>query len=272
MNRMALLIAVGAGVAGIALLFAHMRSFEKPASGGDPVSVLIASQEIPIGVAITEEMLAVRDLPESYVEERHIRVADARKVVGVRVNTSVQANESLLWTDLSTGSARRNLSGLIQSGKRAITVRGEDGTLNSLVRPGDRVDLLLTADRAGQPVTVPLLQNLLVLAVGDDVGGGASEGGKSTSNYARNAVTIGVTLAQAQMISIATSKGKLTPVLRNPADIAVIDDLPETTGADVMSADKLAETQARAQKAAEKQPGLPAEAGGDAGKGIERVQ
>jgi pilus assembly protein CpaB len=264
---MALLIAVGAGVAGIALLYAHMRSFEKEASGGDPVPVLIASKEIPLGAAITEEMLAVRDLPEAYVEERHIRVADSRKVIGVRVNTAVQANESLLWSDLATGGARRNLSGLIQSGKRAVTVRGEDGTLNSLVRPGDRVDLLLTAERGTQAVTVPLLQNLLVLAVGDDLGNG-TEGATTPSNYSRNAVTLGVTLAQAQLISIATSRGKLTPVLRNPADIAVIDDLPETTAADLMIAEKLADPRARSHRTEKPPTPLPSVA---AGKEIERV-
>jgi pilus assembly protein CpaB len=244
MNRIALLVALGAGLGGAILLETYKARFEEEKSGGDPVSVLYLNQDLPLGKAITQEMLGVRDLPEAYVEDRHIRESDARKVIGVRANQALQANESLFWTDLATGSARRNLSMVIQNGKRAITVRGDEGTLTSLLKPGDRVDLLMTANRGTETVTFPLLQNLLVLAVGTDLGHGDEDVGMSS--YAlRGSVTLSVTLAEAQLVSIATQSGTLTPVLRNPADIVVAEDFPETTKADVLAAEKVAEAQDR---------------------------
>ena len=53
------------------------------------------------------------------------------------------------------------------------------------------------------------------------------------------------TLAEAQLVSVATQSGKLTPVLRNPADIVIAEDFPETTRADVLEAEKVAEAQNR---------------------------
>ncbi len=243
MNRIALLVAVGAGVAGVVLLETYKARFEEEKSGGEPVAVLTLTQDLPLGTPITQEILAVRELPEAYVEERHIRESDARKVIGVRPSHAIQANESLLWTDLATGGARRNLSTVIQNGKRAITVPGQEGTLTALVKPGDRVDLLMTANRGLEMVTFPLLQNLLVLAVGTDLGHGDEETGSTTSNNMRHAVTVSVTLSEAQLISIAMQTGRLTPVLRNPADIVVAENFPEATKADVLAAEKAAEAQ-----------------------------
>jgi pilus assembly protein CpaB len=260
MNRIALMVAVGAGVAGVFLLETYKARFEDEKSGGEPISVLVLTQDLPLGTPISQEVLAVRDLPEAYVEERHIRETDARKVIGVRANHAIQANESLLWTDLATGGARRNLSMVIQSGKRAITVAGDKGTLNSLLRPGDRVDLLLTAARGADTVTYPLLQNLLVLAVGSDVGHGEEDDGKM-GGISKNAVTLSVTLKEAQLISVAGQSGKLTPVLRNPADIVVAEQVPETTKADVLEAERVAAAQNRRQINM-----------GSVGKEIERVQ
>jgi pilus assembly protein CpaB len=188
-------------------------------------------------------MLAARDLPEAYLEDRHIRAVDARKVVGVRTSHAIQANESVMWSDLATAEGRRSLSGVIQNGKRAFTVTSDNGTLSPLVRPGDRVDLLLTTERGSDTVTFPLLQNLLVLAVGSDVGQGAEERGTVAGTMMRNAVTVSVTLAQAQLIAVASRRGKVTPILRNPSDIAVIEGVLETSTSDVLEAERLSDIQ-----------------------------
>ena len=58
MTRKAIIAAIACAVAGLVMLFLYMQRFEEEASGGPPVMVLIATRDIHLGTAITEDMLA----------------------------------------------------------------------------------------------------------------------------------------------------------------------------------------------------------------------
>jgi pilus assembly protein CpaB len=188
-------------------------------------------------------MLGVRYMPEAYVEFRHIRARDASRIIGVRMSMEVKANESILWSDLATTTGeRRDLSSLVRNGMRAITIRADATSgFGGLLRPGDRVDAFLTVSRANDDdarVTIPLLQNVIVLAVGQDTG--AIQDGNARRAASISQVTLGVTVTQAQLVAFATDRGRLTLVLRNPDDIAILKDLPETTVDDILEAERKA--------------------------------
>jgi pilus assembly protein CpaB len=234
-DRKALVIALGLAVLGGVCLLLYMRRFEAETSGGPKVPVLIATRDIPIGVALQRGMLGVRQLPQAYVEQRHILLGDTDTVIGARMSMAVHANEAILWSDLaSMQSERRDLSGLIEPGMRAMIFNargggGGGGMFGGLLRPGDRVDILHTPNRAGAgPLTITLLQNVVVLAIGSDTGGG-----ELTSARGSRVVTVSVTPEQAQLIVHASSEGPLDVVLRNPDDIVVLKDLPEVGDADI---------------------------------------
>lgn len=257
MNRKALIAAGIAALAGLGMLFLYMKRFEAEASGGAPVMVLMATQDIPMGTAITRAMVGARPLPTAYLEERHIRASDAERIYGIRVSMGVKANESVLWSDLATTSEqRRDLSALVRNGQRAITVRaGLTSSFGGMLRPGDRVDVLLTADRPGSTVagvgdlvmsrvTIPLLQNLIVLAVGRDTGGEqaatAAHPTAARVGAQPNQVTLSATVAQSQTLTYAADRGELTLILRNPDDIAILDGLPETSARDILEPERRA--------------------------------
>ncbi len=240
MNVKALIAAAVAAVIGIYMLWTYKQRFEAKASGGRKVGVLIVTRDIPIGTKITPDRLAVRDLPEDYLEPRHIREADAQRIIGVRVRTRLEANESLLWSDLATASGEaRDLASLIRPGMRAIAIRATpESSFDGLLRPGDRVDVLLTTERAGSSdrITMPLEQNLLVLATGRDVG--ATDQG-DTKRGRQATVTLAATLEQAEILAFGIDRGDLTLVLRHPDDIATVEGMPEATVASIMEpADK----------------------------------
>ncbi|HTE51116.1 MAG TPA: Flp pilus assembly protein CpaB [Kofleriaceae bacterium] len=241
MNRKALLAALFMALAGVALLLLYKERLEAEASGGEPVGVLMAVEDIPLGAVLTDQMLGVRQIPGSYVEFRHIRASDAARVIGVRVSMEVKANESILWTDLATTSGeRRDLSSLVKSGMRAITIRADaTSAFGGLLRPGDRVDAFLTVAREGDAngrVTIPLLQNVIVLAVGQDTGALEEEPSRKAGPV--NQVTLGVTVAQAQVVAFSTDRGRLSLVLRNPDDIAMLDGIPDTTVEKILDAER----------------------------------
>ncbi|MBI5512398.1 MAG: Flp pilus assembly protein CpaB [Deltaproteobacteria bacterium] len=251
MNTKALVIAIGAATLGLMFLLLYKKRFETEASGGPPIQVLIAVQDIPLGTALSENMLGVRRIPQAYVEDRFIRQTDARRILGVRVSMGLRANQVVLWTDLATASdARRDLSSLVSTGMRAITVQTNvTGSFGGLIRPGDRVDVLATLSRTSddsQRVTIPLLQNVLVLAAGRDTGGEAQRQTVNGTGAAPNQsvevaqVTLSVCMEDAALLTYAGDRGGgggrhtgLVMVLRNPEDIAIIEGLPETNIDDI---------------------------------------
>lgn len=233
MKKLGLLVSIGAGLGSLILGQLYLQRLEVEVSGGPKVAVLVAAADLPVGGTLTEARLAVRDIPQAYVEGRQVKASDLKKVLGTRVTAGLQANETLLWTDLAKFSdQRRILSGLVQQGSRAVALDSRSSDFQGLLRPGDRVDVLLTASDKGGTAT--LLQNLLVLSVGsniarvdDDAPKGSSRGGS---------VTVSATLEQAQVLAEAQQHGRLTLVLRNADDITLVDGLPETTGANLLTA------------------------------------
>ncbi len=253
MNRAAFVAAGVAAIIGFALLWLYMERLKDETSGGPPVAVLMATMDVPLGGILTQEMIGTRNLPSGYVEERHIRAADAERIIGVRVSMGVKANESLLWTDLATtAQQRRDLSGLVGDGMRAVTIRADAASaFGGLLRPGDRVDSLLTMTREDnrEKVTIPLLQNILVLAVGADVGATTSRRQAQRRTYQQ--VTMSETVDQAQHLTFSGSIGDLTLILRNPDDITILEELPETTIRDVIEIE-------RRRRATRREPQAPA--------------
>ena len=228
----ALLLAVGGAV----LLWIYKQRFEAEMSGGPKIPVLVATGDIGLGERIRPEHLGVRGIPISYIDDRAVRASQAEKVVGLRVRSRIKANESILWSDLSSaGRDSRDLAGMVQPGMRAVSFSATVASaFHGLLRPGDRVDVLLTTERPGggeQRVTFALLQNVLVLAVGDDLGATEREGqqlGLSTT------VSVGVSAEQAQVLAFALDRGPLTLSLRNPEDIETLEGLPETEAFDIL--------------------------------------
>ncbi len=241
-QRKALLVSLIIGAAGAALTFVYMKRFESKVTGGEMISVVIATEDVPIGGVINRNMLGIRDLPQAYTEARHVRAREIDQIIGARVTAGVHANESLLWTDLSGASdERRGLSALVQSGMRAVTVKTSLGSnFAGLLRPGDRVDLLFQGIDRGS--LIPLLQNMLVLAIGSDMGG---KRGKNTTFGNASTVTLSATLEQAQVLAFAQLNGLISLTLRNPDDITVIDKPPTTTAADLNDSEKRASLQKR---------------------------
>lgn len=242
LNRVALILALVLAGIGAALLLVYKQRFEKQVSGGRPVAVLVAREEIRLGAMVTEDNVAIRKIPEAYVEERHIRAEDASRIMSLRVSMPVRPNQTLLWSDLVTNSEhRRNLSSLVPKGLRAVRVKVQTtSSFQGLLRPGDRVDVLYTPysdPKIRGQFTVILLQNVLVLAVGSDTGGDLSEGGRRQQRSFEQA-TLSVTIEDASILTHATNTGVLSLTLRNPADVTVNDDPARATSEQVLQRPK----------------------------------
>jgi pilus assembly protein CpaB len=246
MNRVAVAASLGVAVFGFVLLTVYVRQFQREAAGGDPVELLAMRRDVPAGEPLTEQMLVVRALPENYLEDRQVLATDLPRVLGVRASIGLTANQTLLWTDLGTTSRDRgSFSSRIPRGMRAMSIStASRRAFSNLMRPGDRVDVLLTKAKPGpegKVVTLPLLQNLLVLAVGSSFTAtdhAAAEGSSSS-------IALLVTLDQASLLAHARRDGTLSLVLRNEDDLEINESLAETDDSDVLEQEKRAHRQRR---------------------------
>jgi pilus assembly protein CpaB len=225
-RKLSLLGAIVVGLVSLVVLHQYKERVVLEASGGPPVAVVVAASSIAIGDVIEEGAIAIRELPQSAVEARHIKASEVEQVLGVRVVRSLRPQESILWGDLAIHAKERQLSGLVKQGMRAVGVHLEQNFgLSELVRPGDRIDLLMRHDQGGQTTVHSVLQNVLVLAVGADIGQANESEGAAMSMYNASALTVSLTTQQAQILTLASGQGSLSAVLRHPDDI-VVQDVP----------------------------------------------
>jgi pilus assembly protein CpaB len=233
MNRRALLIALVFAILGVVLLVLYQQRFVAEASGGEKIKLIIAVKPIEHGKVITEEMLATRDVPLAYVEDRAIKDVEKAKILGLRVGNTVEAQQTLMWTDLVTANEdRRDLSSLVQPGSRAVSITtAKESSSVAVIRPGDYVDVIAVMNQQSteQKVAVGLLQRVLVLASGLDTSPEAVQarsGERGNSEYG-NLLTLSLSVQEAQLLALAQDKGKLMVILRNVEDQRTAQSIPD---------------------------------------------
>jgi pilus assembly protein CpaB len=230
MNKRALLISLVVGVLGVLLLLIYLSRFEQEASGGERVRLLMAVKALDPGATIQDDSVTVREVPLAYVEDRAVKAVEKAKVVGLRLGTRVEANQTLLWTDLAIAAdERRDLSSLVQPGSRAVSIRAESGDKSfSMIQPGDYVDVIASMPVPGEQNkrnAVVLLQKVLALAVGLET---APDKITDVKEERKDMVlTLSVSLQEAQLLALAAERGKLLVALRNPEDQQLVEGIPD---------------------------------------------
>lgn len=202
-------------------------------------AVLVAKQDIPKGSVIESEMVSTEIVPNQFVQPQAATSLDriSGMITVAPIAKGEQINLSRLVNERQSGGG--NLAGVTPSGKRAISIVVDNiASLSGMIKPGDYVDVLATiqvpvqgqdGQVTGQTSVVPLFQNVLVLAVGQDTGGAAAP----TSRYAENTNASGgnnlITLAlgpqEANLIAFVQEQGKIRLIMRSPAD-AKVEQLP----------------------------------------------
>lgn len=257
MNRRALWVASLCSAFAVVLLFAYLHRFEQEVSGGERVEVLFAIKPIERGEVIRDEMLATRSVPVAYLEHRAIKAGERARILGLPSAAAVAPQETLMWTDLAVTTEERSLSSLVQTGRRAMTVRAagglDDTRGNALIRPGDYVDVVLTSDGTGDsrdPSSSVLLQRVLVLAVGQQTRGGSSDAkSPDYGGQQDKLLTLSLSLEETQIVALAVERGRLSVVVRNPDDPGIQNDIPDVKASALVEAKARVQARGRARNA-----------------------
>jgi len=196
------------------------------------ISVVVADADLKFGDHITESALRVVDMPMEIVPAGAL--ADLSDIFSPDYNeiedgafialSNIKMNEVLLPHKVSGLDGRASLSARIRPGYRAASIRVDDVTgVAGFVVPGDLVDVqYISEPDPGSKIpnfrSDIILQSIRVLGI--DQSQNQTQDG---ANVART-VTLEVSHMDAQALSVAQSRGRLSLVLR-----AVGEALPSTT-------------------------------------------
>ncbi len=219
-------------VLGVSLVFALVVSsvFYQMTSKGrtrkvestETKDVVVATRPLGIGVMVKPADVKLSKVPaDAFPKGAFSKVED---VLDRPVISNILLDEPLLEGRLAIKGSGLGLAPTIPVGMRAVTVRVNDvAGAAGFVLPGLRVDVLVTGrpPSGDSTMTSTVLQNLLVLSAGQ-----AMQADARGSPVSVSTVTLLVTPADAETLTLANGEGRIQLVLRNSSD----DGIEKTPG------------------------------------------
>ncbi len=177
-------------------------------------TIVIATAPLDAGVEIPEDKIAavpwgLSTFPEGSFATKQDFLKDGKRTTLAPIGR----NEPLLRSKV-TAPGESLLTSLMDKDKRAVTVRVDDVRgVAGFIRPGNRVDVVMITSINGRSHSGIILQNVKVLAV-DQVAAQQVEKGAVVAK----AVTLEVTPDEANKVTLATSVGRLSLILRRSGE------------------------------------------------------
>jgi len=181
-------------------------------------SIVVAKSNLNFGDRISSKDLQLVRWPTDALPEGAF--TDVAQIAGPGqdrvVLRPIEPNEPVLASKVSGSGGKASLSTVIDQNMRAMTIHVNDATgVAGFITPGDRVDIILTRDDGGNSKetskTDILLQNILVRGIDQE----ANE--RKEKPTVVKAVTVEVTPADAQKLTLGSNIGTLSLALRNLA-------------------------------------------------------
>ena len=233
-QKMLLVLAVIFGLLAFVLTYQQIEAEKRRISGDSETAILIqVTRNMVEGETLTEKDVArytVKRRREAMANSREIPWSQLYKVVNHKLDTSINRGQILQTTDLKFGSRRNGFSGVVQDGWRAVSIPVDPvSSVNNLIQPNDNVDVIGTfrfpdvrGDSALDTVTLTILQDVKVLAVGNRWQSPIAESGVSGSY---GTITLQLMPDEVEMLIFASQKGKITLSLRNFEDTRISRDI-----------------------------------------------
>lgn len=179
------------------------------------VQRVVAAYDLPAGIRLTSDHLAVRSFPVSLVSSGSVAPDNHATLEGRLLNAPLKAGDAVL---LAHSVIERELpfSTKLGEGRRAITMPIDAiNSASGLLQPGDLIDLYVSFDHQRRRITAPLLQGVLVLATGSATGDMPAEQG---AGFGYSTVTLDTSPEDAIKLVAARQSGTITALLRRADD------------------------------------------------------
>ena len=232
------ILAVAVILGGVAAFLARswLQSHSEQLDAQKTVSILVASGTLAFGAPIGAADVKETDWPaQSRPEGAFANFAELVKN-GRRIAIApFVRDEPIIASKVSAPDQRASLSTVIEKGKRAVTVAVDDVRgVAGFVFPGDFVDVVLTRtdnSNGSQNFSEVILQHVKVLAIDQ------TAGQRQEHATVAKALTVEADPEQALKILLAANVGKLSLILRQPAEVATAPDA-KVTDRDLFGSDE----------------------------------
>jgi len=197
--------------------------------GTEPKPVLIAARDIPSDTTITERDVKAVKIPAKFIQPSAI--SSKKAVIGKLTITPILKGEQILSTKIVSPEKGGWLAIKTPVGKRAVSISADSvSAVSGLIKPGDYVDILATFDlikigeggrQEVQSITLPLFQNVLVLAVDREMKKVFLPEDKKQGRRERreiSTITLALSPEEAENLVFAEEKGKIRLMLRGVKD------------------------------------------------------
>ncbi|MFX1671688.1 Flp pilus assembly protein CpaB [Paraburkholderia sp. A2WS-5] len=227
--KLAALVVIAAIGAFIIRALFIAASNPKAAAHAPTVHVRAAADDLPDGLLLRDADLVWKAVPRNQVPsgalvEEATEAGNPKDLKGDLLRHAVRAGTPLGVADVILPGAPGFLAAALKPGMRAISVAVDDVSGNAgLIQPGDYVDILLTqqmrnetgvhVDPARAVESETVAERVRVLAVGTAFRRPKDDDGAPSTNA--RTVTIEVTPASAQSITVAAHLGTLSLALRS---------------------------------------------------------
>ena len=219
--RLALVLAVALGAAGVASFIVFRVVSAMPVREVEVASmeIVAAARPIPVGTIVTKDHVKLVAWPQrNPVAGSFAKIDD---VLNRGAIVELAENEPLTASKVAAAGAGGGLPPTIPEGMRAISVKTNEVVgVAGFVIPGTRVDVLVIVRGSNnqEPISRAVVSNVQVLTAGSrfDQENAKAEGKPIPATV----VTLLVTPADAERISLAATEGQIMLTLRNPLDVA----------------------------------------------------
>lgn len=231
-NRRALIYSVLATIMALFFQCSYINKKERLLQGEyEPIQVLVAKKNIPKDYKLDETMVEFQSIPKKYVQPKALHKID--EILGQISGSTIFEGEQVIATKLLS-IEDAGLAFKIPKNFRAFAIGIDDiAAVGGHVRPGNYIDIMGIFDfgdeRKSDQRAVTLLQNVYVLAVGDDLGqaipltANAEMEKKLEKGYVPNEqksvhasnMTLMLTPDEAQKVLLAQEVGSLSLTLRS---------------------------------------------------------
>lgn len=216
-NLIILTVAIILGGAA-AILARNWLANHSKSSQADLGTIVVAAAPLVFGAELTRDNTkeipwSTAVLPEGAFSSKTNLFKDGRRMALALISR----NEPVLRSKVTKPNQPATLSSMLIPGKRAVTVRVDDVRgVAGFIEPGDLVDVVLirteAESRSNESYSDIILQAAKVLAI-DQI-----TGERTDKPTIAKAVTLEVSPEDAQRILLATNIGRLSLILRQPAE------------------------------------------------------
>ena len=198
-------------------------------------TVAIAGIDLPEGTQLKRTHIKTAEVPLAYIQKDAYvlsKGANLSDIENLVTKVSIAKGNQITKPSLSSLSPEMGISLKVQPGNRAYILEVKS-QVAKMIKPGDKVDILITFDAQlknsnKEKMSVTILQNILVLGVGSNLGQGLDTAAKNKNKEEEqnsaafsdmSTLSLSLGLEPAQFLALAEKEGEITVVVRAPGDM-----------------------------------------------------